>query len=345
MKPIRWGIIGCGAVTELKSGPAFQLASGSALVAVMRRDSAAAENFANRHRVEKWYDDADKLIFDKDIDAIYIATPPGDHHHYGLRVRDAGKPAYIEKPMARNHIECRELVDAFASRRLPLFVAYYRRCLPRFLKAKELIDSGELGHLTSICYRYEQPPIKFAPQQLPWRVSSEKSGGGLFFDVGCHVLDLLDHWLGPLCQVSGLCGNRGGYYDVEDTVSVCFQTRSGVQGVASWNFVGSTPTDCLEVSGTRGKMSLSVFADEPLHIHTAGGLQSFSIPNPAHVQQPLIQAIVNELRGATEETCPSSGVSAARAAAVMDHVVNGYYGDRSSDFWNHSTTWPRGSYQ
>jgi 1,5-anhydro-D-fructose reductase (1,5-anhydro-D-mannitol-forming) len=345
MKPIRWGIIGCGAVTEVKSGPAFQLASGSALIAVMRRDRAAAESFANRHRVEKWYDDADELISDKDVDAVYIATPPGDHHQLGLCVCEAGKPAYIEKPMARNHAECRELVDAFASRHLPLFVAYYRRSLPRFLKAKQLIDSGELGRLASVCYRYEQPLIKFAPQQLPWRLSSEKSGGGLFFDVGCHVLDLLDYWFGPLCQVSGLCANRGGYYDVEDTVSMCFQTQSGVQAVAIWNFVGSIPTDCLEVSGTKGKLSLSVFDDQPLCIHTADGLQSLSIPNPAHVQQPLIQTIVNELRGAAEGTCPSSGVSAARTAAVMDHVVKEYYGDRSSDFWNHSTTWPRGSCQ
>jgi predicted dehydrogenase len=102
---VRWGIIGCGDVTELKSGPAFQLVPNSTLVAVMRRDGAAAEDYASRHGVEKWYDNADQLIQDKDVDAVYIATPPGAHHDYGLSVCEAGKPAYIEKPMARTHAE------------------------------------------------------------------------------------------------------------------------------------------------------------------------------------------------------------------------------------------------
>ena len=344
MKQVRWGIIGCGNVTELKSGPAFQLVPGSRLVAVMRRDTAAAKDFARRHDVEKWYDDAEQLILDPDVDAVYIATPPGSHHHYGLRVCEAGKPAYIEKPLARNHTESRQLVDAFASRRLPLFVAYYRRCLPRFLKAKQLIDSGELGILTSVCYRYEEPLIDFEPEQKPWRLSSEHSGGGLFFDLGCHVLDLLDYWLGPLSNLSGLCANRGGRYDVEDTVSMCFHSPSGVQGMASWNFAGTSRTDCLEVSGTRGKLTLALFADEPLLVHKNGLCESFSIPHPKHVQQPLIQTVVDELRGepGTPGTCPSTGISAARTAAVMDLVVKEYYGSRELDFWNHSSNWPRG---
>ena len=344
VKQVRWGIIGCGDVTELKSGPAFRLVPGSALVAVMRRDGSAAKDYASRHGVEKWYDDAEQLILDQDVDAVYIAAPPGSHHHYGLRVCEAGKPAYIEKPMARNHAECRELVDAFASRRLPLFVAYYRRCLPRFLKAKQLIDSGELGRLTSVCYRYEDPLIEFDPEQPPWRLSAEQSGGGLFFDLGSHVLDLMDHWLGPLSRVSGLCGNRGGRYEVEDTVCMCFQSRSGVQGVASWNFAGASRTDCLEVSGTKGQLTLPVFADEPLRVRTDGPWQSFPVPHPKHVQQPLIQTIVDELGGnrGTKGTCPSTGMSAARTAALMDHVVKEYYGTRESGFWNHSNSWPRG---
>ena len=76
---ILWGIIGCGNVTELKSGPAFNKVPDSKLIAVMRRDREKAEDYAERHKVPKWYDDADKLINDTEVNAIYIATPPSSH--------------------------------------------------------------------------------------------------------------------------------------------------------------------------------------------------------------------------------------------------------------------------
>lgn len=75
MKQINWGIIGCGDVTERKSGPAFNKIPGSKLVAVMRRDAEKAKDFALRHKVPRWYTDADKLIADPEVNAIYIATP------------------------------------------------------------------------------------------------------------------------------------------------------------------------------------------------------------------------------------------------------------------------------
>lgn len=340
MKQVRWGFIGCGDVTEVKSGPAFQKIPGSSVVAVMRRDGTKAQDYARRHGIARWYDDADQLIHDPEVDAVYIATPPGSHLDFGLRVCAAGKPAYVEKPLARNVAECRQLVEAFAARSLPLFVAYYRRAQPRFEHARQLIDSGRLGTLATICYRYEVLPLEFDPQQLPWRLSAEHAGGGLFFDVGCHVLDLFDHWFDPLTNVSGVCANRAGRYAVEDTVAMCFQTETGVPGTASWNFNGTTPTDCIEISGTKAKLTLAAFADEPLRIYTGGSCQTIAIPHPTHVQQPLIETIVADLlAGAnTQLKCPSTGVTATRTAAVMDEVTKNFYGNRDIGFWNTLTT-------
>jgi predicted dehydrogenase len=84
MEEIRWGIIGCGDVTEIKSGPAFNKVANSKLVAVMRRDSAKAADYAKRHHVPKWYDDASKLINDPEVNAIYIATPPLQHDYFTI---------------------------------------------------------------------------------------------------------------------------------------------------------------------------------------------------------------------------------------------------------------------
>src|SRR5688572_23614993 len=109
---IRWGILGCGDVTEIKTGPAFYKVPGSQLVAVMRRNGELAADFARRHGVPRWYDNAAALVNDPEVDAVYIATPPGAHLEGALLVAAAGKPVYMEKPMARNAAECDAMIAA-----------------------------------------------------------------------------------------------------------------------------------------------------------------------------------------------------------------------------------------
>ena len=138
MKTIRWGIIGCGDVTEVKSGPGFQKADNSSLVAVMRRTGALAKYYAQRHGVPKWYDDAAALVHDSEVDAIYVATPPASHKEYTLLAARVGKPVYVEKPMALNFEGRQEMLTACQAAGVHLFVAYYRRALPRFLNIKDL---------------------------------------------------------------------------------------------------------------------------------------------------------------------------------------------------------------
>jgi len=338
METVRWGIIGCGDVTEVKSGPALQLAQASELVAVMRRNRELAADYARRHDVPKWYDDADQLIADPEVNAVYVATPPGSHCDYALAVAESGKPAYVEKPMARNHDECVAMIQAFRQREVKLFVAYYRRELPRFLKAKELIDTGCLGTVTSIDYRYAEQHRDVDPNDLPWRLQAEHSGGGLFFDLGSHALDLLDFLLGPLAVVGGTANNLVAAHDVEDNVVMHFRTESGIPGTASWNFASWQQKDRITVTGTSGKMTFSVFGNEPVRCDTGDNHEVFELPNPQHIQQPMIQTIVNDLLG--RGVCKSTGESAARTAAVMDAVTTNYYGTRDSGFWLRSSDWP-----
>jgi 1,5-anhydro-D-fructose reductase (1,5-anhydro-D-mannitol-forming) len=335
---IRWGIIGCGNVTEIKSGPGFQEASGSALVMVMRRDAAKAEDYARRHGVPKWTTNADELIQDREVDAVYVAAPPGKHLEYALRVAAAGKPAYVEKPMARNHSECRRMTEAFAMAGQPLFVAFYRRRLPRFLKAKELVDSGRLGQVTMLTYRYTKgPPHDLDGDRLPWRFVAEQSGGGLLMDVGCHALDIFDFLLGPVTQVQGTAANLASPYDVEDVVALCCRFACRAPGVCSWNFAGAVHEDQIEISGTQGKLTFSVFDNEPARLETSTGVELFDLPNPRHIQQPLIQSIVDQLHGKGQ--CPSTGTTAMRTAKVMDDVLADYYGGRNDAFWMRPETW------
>ena len=337
---IRWGIVGCGDVCEAKSGPAFQRARGSELVAVMRRDRARAEDFARRHGVPAFYDDAERLIEDPRVDAVYIASPPGSHSELALRVAKAGKPAYVEKPMARNHAECKRMVQAFAAAKLPLFVAYYRRCLPRFLKAKELIDGQYLGKVMRIDVRYEShgQPKGAEPGKLPWRFLAEHAGGGLFLDLASHTLDALDFLFGPLQAVSGEASQVAGPGDVEDRVVMRFATPAGAQGSGSWNFSSSGKQDRIEVVGEAGTLRWSTFGDGPVELERPGGVESYSLHNPRPIQEPLIQSVVDSLLG--RGSCPSTGESAARTSAVMDRALLGYYGSRDEDFWSQPERWP-----
>lgn len=323
---VRWGIIGCGDVTEVKSGPAFQKIKNSELVAVMRRTGELAKDYAERHHVPKWYDDADQLINDPDVNAIYIATPPGSHMEYTLKAARAGKPVYVEKPMARNFAECQEMIAACEKAGVPLYVAYYRRAQPRFLKIKELIINGAIGEVrcvSSTQYRIDSEAGK-NPNELSWRVQPELAGGGLFFDLASHTLDILDFLLGPIKTVQGFASNQAGYYSAEDIVSGTYLFESGVHGVGNWCFAAFENEDSNEIVGSKGKITFSTFGNEPVTLTTAQGTEEWSFERPQHVHQPLVETIVNNLTS-ENSNCPSTGWTGARTNWVMEEMVKNYY--------------------
>lgn len=321
METVRWGIIGVGDVTEAKSGPGFQQADRSRLVAVMRRDGQKAADYARRHGVPRWYDDADALIADPDVDAVYVATPPDSHADYTVRALRAGKPVYVEKPMARTAAECEEMLSASRRAGVPLFVAYYRRAMPRFERVKELLDGGAIGQVRA--FRIENfAAVPDDPATLGWRVHPEVSGGGLFVDLGSHTLDLVDHLLGPVTRTTGFAANTAGAYPAEDVVSATFQLGSAVVGTGLWCYAAGEARDEVEIIGTAGSLIFSSFGQEALRLRTATGTEKIEAPYPQTVQQPLIQAVVDELTG--QGTCPSTGESAARTARVVDALLGTY---------------------
>ncbi|MBT2654666.1 Gfo/Idh/MocA family oxidoreductase [Bacillus sp. ISL-18] len=319
---VRWGIIGCGDVTEVKSGPAFQKIRHSELVAVMRRTSKLAKDYAERHHVPKWYEDADALINDPDVDAVYIATPPSSHKDYAIKVAKAGKPVYVEKPMALNFAECNEMIAACKAAGVPLYVAYYRRALPRFVKIKELLETkaiGDVRFVSTTQYQKVSENVKDS-QTLPWRVQPELSGGGLFFDLASHTLDLLDFLLGPIKEAQGFSSNQAGYYRAEDIVTGTYRFESGVHGVGNWCFSAFEDVDVNEIVGSKGKITFSTFGNEPIMLTTSSGTEQWSFDPPMHVHQYLVETIVAELTVESSQ-CPSTGVTGARTNWVMGEIA------------------------
>ena len=318
---VRWGIVGCGDVTEVKSGPAFQRVPGSSLAAVMRRDGAKARDYAERHGVPRWSDDARDVIEADDVDAIYVATPPSSHAAYVLQAARAGKPVYVEKPMARTVAEAEAMVAACADAGVPLFVAYYRRALPRFAFVRERLAEGAIGTPTRVHAVVSQPPPA-DPANAGWRWDAATAGDGLLYDLGSHGLDLLDHWFGPVRSVAGHARTRSAWAQVSDELVAALSFEKDVVATAAWGFAGPTVRDRIEVFGTAGSLRVPLFADGPVVLTDAQGRTvEHPIPHPAHVQEPLIAAIVADLLG-RGEPAPSTGASALRTQRVLERLAS-----------------------
>jgi len=327
MNTIRWGIIGCGDVTELKSGPAFQKASDSELVAVMRRNADKAADYATRHGVPFWYSDADLIINDSNVNAIYVATPPDTHAFYARKAIMAGKPVYLEKPMCRTYAECLEINKLAAEKGVKVFVAYYRRKLPGFLKVKELIETGRIGKVRMVTLQLWKHQQEELNSEMPWRVDPKIAGGGHFYDLGSHQFDYLDYLFGPISLVKSIVNNQSKIYKAEDILSVAFEFENGIIGSGSWCFNSEkvNDRDIVEIIGTLGRIEFSTFDFTPIKIITAEGIETFDFPKPIHVQQYLIEQVVNDLLG--REISVSTGETAARTNKVLGKIVNDYYKD------------------
>jgi predicted dehydrogenase len=325
MDTVRWGIIGCGDVTEVKSGPAFQKVPHSELVAVMRRDAARAADYAARHGVPSWYSDADQLINDPHVDAVYVATPPDTHVFYAKKAIEAGKPVYIEKPMCRTYAECLEVNKLAAEKGVKVYVAYYRRKLPGFVKVKELIDSGEIGEVRMVTIQLWKHQNEKAGTEMHWHVDPSVGGGGHFYDLASHQFDYLDFLFGPIAEVKSIVKNQSKIYSAEDILSVAFEFEYGVIGSGSWCFNSSkvNDRDTIEFIGTKGRIEFSTFDFIPVKLVTLAGQTLFEFPKPDHVQQKLIEQVVNDILG--NDTSVSTGESGARTNKILEEIVTEYY--------------------
>ena len=323
MNNVAWGIIGVGDVCEVKSAPAMQLIKDSHIAAVMRRDKSKAQDYAKRHNISQWYDDADALIADENVNAIYIATPPHMHCHYTLKAAAAGKAVYVEKPMANSYADCVAMIEACNKASVPLYSAYYRRALPHFLKVKSLIEDGAIGTVRHVEIRMCKPsePELVAKSDEGWRVDLEVAKGGYFADLASHQFDALDFLLGPISKAQGLADNLQGNYEAPDIVCATWQFASGVTGVGSWCFTASKNSDRDEtvIVGSKGEIRYPSFGAGEVELISSTETETFTFPLPKHIQQPLLEQVVAELTG--RGNCVSTGTSGARASRVIDWIL------------------------
>jgi len=308
MEKIHWGIIGCGDVTELKSGPAFNKVKDSELVAVMRRNAEKAKDYAERHHVPKWYSDANSLVNDPDINAIYVATPPSSHEQYAIAALKAGKPVYVEKPMSVNAGSAANMANAAEEAKQKLTVAHYRRAQPLFQKIKQLILEKAIGDIRFARLSLHKPSLSAKDLQVEktaWRVDPSFAGGGLFHDLAPHQLDLMYYFFGEPVKAAGIATNQGGLYAADDIVSGNILFKSGVQfsGVWCFNVSAADEKDECEIIGEKGKIVFSFFEHKPITVISNGQTEIYHFDALQHVQQPMIEKTVEFFLGKGSNPC------------------------------------------
>ena len=324
MEKINWGIIGCGDVAEVKSGPAFNTVKNSSLIAVMRRNGKKAKDFAMRHNVPKWYDNGLKLINDPDVNAIYIATPPSSHEEYTLAALNAGKPVYLEKPMAVNFQSAERMAKAAGEKKVKLSIAHYRREQPYFKKIKQLLDDKVIGEARIVQLEYYKKQLSSQELKLPgfkWRVDTSVAGGGLFHDIAPHPLDLMFYFFGKVAKASGVATNQARVYNADDVVAgnILFQNGIIFNGLWCFNVHRQNEKDTCEIIGSEGSIKFSVFDQEKFFIIKKGKTEIISFDRLKHVQEPMIKKVVEYFLG--ESPNPCSGDDGAEIMRIMDQFT------------------------
>jgi len=357
-KPIRWGIVGLGDVCQQKSGPAFFKSNGSDLVAVMRRTPRKANEYAAQVPGGKCvgYQDINEFLKHPTLDAVYVSTRPGSHLEICKMVAKAGKACYVEKPVGRCAEEAEEINAMFTNNGLKLYTAYISRAYDRTQKVRKLLSDGAIGNqILKVTYKLiGSGGARDMIGELPWRLDAEQSGGGLIMDVGCHVLDRIDYFCGPLINVQGYAENKHDpTIPVEDFVHLTANFGQGTWAAlpvdegaiveCTWDFSSKEASfDELQIIGPDASIKMAGMSpDGAIRVFDKKGAlqEEFSFDPPEHSAQPLIQAITDDLRGIQKSNVLSYGDNAIRTQKVIDTALKSYYGGRETGFWE-KESWP-----
>jgi len=321
MEKICWGIIGCGNVTEVKSGPAFNKVEHSSLIAVSRRDPDKLADYVKRHDIPLSFTNALDLIQSEKINAIYIATPPNVREAYAIEAMQLGKPVYLEKPMALNLAACKRLKAVSEKLGIKLSVAHYRRNLPLFMEVKNILEQGDIGAIKEVQITMLKKTDKAAKDPSNWRVDPSIAGGGYFYDLAPHQIDLVFYFFGKPKSFSGISTNKAGLYKAEDFVQGTIELENGIVCKGLWDFsINGEEKDEFLIIGEKGTIRFPVFGLF-IEVESNGQVKTIPFEAPKHNQQNHIQAVVNYFLGKGENPC--SAEDAILSMEVMESFVYG----------------------
>jgi predicted dehydrogenase len=312
---IRWGVIGAGDVFEHKSGPALYQTPDSELVAIMRTDAAKADATAQRHGAKRWYTDAQSLVNDPDVNAVYIASPHYLHpEHVALAAR-ANKTVLCEKPMGVSAAQARACVDVCNKQEVSLTVAYYRRFWDVTQAMLERLRDGAIGRV--VAARAQITDFFSGDDDRAWLTSRAKSGGDALANAGAHWVDLFRYLLGDVAEVIAFTSSKLSGFETDDTAMVNMRMKN--DALATLIVTRRTPisTNELDIFGTEGRLYASPLSDGRLILHRQGREPELHhFPRRGVTHSELIAELIPRLQRG--EPSPVPGEQAVAAWRVLE---------------------------
>jgi len=318
MAALKWGLIGCGDISRKRVAPALRDLPNCDFVAVSRANFELAESFAKEFGARRFYQHWQELIADKEIDAVYIATPVHLHAEQTITAAAAGKHVLCEKPMALNVAECDRMIEACRDNNATLGIAYYRHFYPAITRIKEIIATGEIG----------QPVIAqinafewFDPEPTNsrrWLIDKEQSGGGPMFDFGCHRIEVLLNILGPIVHTSAILNIVVLDRQVEDAGVAVFQFECGPCGTLSVAHATREAQDTLDIFGSKGSIHVASLNEGSVRVKTGDGERLETLPPAANFHQPLIDDFTNAV---LNQTVPRVSGEMGREVAKIEAEI------------------------
>ena len=255
---IRWALLGPGRHAERSVVPAMKRAEAATLAAVVSRDRARGEAFAKTYCVAKVYTSLDAVLGDRDIDAIYDASPDGLHAPHAIAAATAGKHILIEKPLAISLKDAHAAIDAARRHGTQLGVVFNQRHEAVHQEARRIVLAGELGELK---LAHVQIPLRTATQRVgatapvTWRTDPAMRAGGIAVSIGDHAYDTLAYIAGQqIDAVSALSDATQSKPPNERVVSMLLKLSGGAIGYAMASFVTPFAKRPFELHGTKGTL-------------------------------------------------------------------------------------------
>ena len=315
---VRWGLVGCGDISRKRVAPALRDSASCELVAVSRARAELAESFAHEFGARRWYSDWRELLSDREIDAVYIATPVHLHAEQTIAAAEAGKHVLCEKPMALNVADCDRMIAACRANNVKLGVAYYRHFYPGVRRVKELVDSGELGVPVIVqinAFEWFDPTPSDARS---WLIKKEYSGGGPMFDFGCHRIEVLLDIFGNVRDVKATLANAFFDREVEDVASAIFQFERGTLGTLTVTHAAREPQDTFELFCSHGSIHIPILNEGMMRVVTPDGERTETHANAKNIHQPLIEDFASAV---LENRDPIVTGEVGRAVALVEDKI------------------------
>ena len=191
-KRIQWGILGTAAIAVEQVIPAMLKSHYGSVQAIGSRNKDTAKVIAKKFDIPKFYGSYQEVLEDAEIQAVYIPLPNHLHAKWAINALRAGKHVLVEKPIALNSKEAQELLEE--SKKFPklkVMEAFMYRFHPQWIKAKQLVDAGEIGTLKTI-----QSSFSFFEDDPQSIVNSKPFGGGSLMDIGCYPISISRYLFG-----------------------------------------------------------------------------------------------------------------------------------------------------